>query len=442
MIYDIEGESDDDQTNQLKVPQFPAKKRPSLIVAQSSKVDDMMKNLQEYKSMPDSLIRKELENKIVKQLIVEKCSETFALQALWAIKYSVYLYENGEKPGPIDNSAQPLEFIVVNGHLWKFLREEYGGGPEIQQKHKNRSNSLALPAKMISQSEFQVPLVGFQNEQNYCYLHSAIQSLLSIAEFNYYFLRQIKNIQFDMPFCKAYLEVFNQAKICKTTLDLPILKQLTLNKFPPKSQHDCQEYLLHVLGSMEDELNNLNRTLKPKGIIYTNFIENLYKGKIQTTIHCLECQQTNHKLENFITLSLAISYSKTLEQCLEDFTKEEPLKDYNCKRCNGICTRKIRLYEMPKFLILHLKRFQYFPQIHKSNKTITFPLDSLQVTNKTYRLKSVIVHKGQMQQGHYMNFSKRFHNWYKFNDSIVRESSKKEVQLQQAYILIYQWNDM
>lgn len=38
-----------------------------------------------------------------------------------------------------------------------------------------------------------------------------------------------------MPFCKAYLEVFNQAKICKTTLDLPILKQLTLNKFPPKS---------------------------------------------------------------------------------------------------------------------------------------------------------------------------------------------------------------
>ena len=29
--------------------------------------------------MPDSLIRKELENKIVKQLITEKCSETYAL---------------------------------------------------------------------------------------------------------------------------------------------------------------------------------------------------------------------------------------------------------------------------------------------------------------------------------------------------------------------------
>lgn len=66
--------------------------------------------------------------------------DCYRLNGTWALKYTNYLYENSNTlPGPIDNTVllqikEPVlkrDYHVVTDTVWKFLLEEYGGGPEI-----------------------------------------------------------------------------------------------------------------------------------------------------------------------------------------------------------------------------------------------------------------------------------------------------------------------
>lgn len=94
---------------------------------------------------------------------------------------------------------------------------------------------------------------------------------------------------------------------------------------------------------------------------------------------------------------------------MDEYFKEEVLKDYKCTKCGGTCSKCTKLGDMPKILILHLKRFQYFPSCYKNNKPIQYPMDVLQIKNTNYRLKSVIIHTGNLSSGHYYSYCKRYH---------------------------------
>jgi ubiquitin carboxyl-terminal hydrolase 8 len=48
--------------------------------------------------------------------------------------------------------------------------------------------------------------------------------------------------------------------------------------------------------------------------------------------------------EPFVTLSLALK-AKTLEQCLDEFFKDEKVKDYRCEKCKqNAILKKTSLY--------------------------------------------------------------------------------------------------
>lgn len=65
-----------------------------------------------------------------------------------------------------------------------------------------------------------------------------------------------------------------------------------------------------------------------------NFIQHLFKGQIESRVICnnKSCQPSIIT-ESFITISLALK-AKTLEGCLDDFFKEEKIKDYKCDHCS------------------------------------------------------------------------------------------------------------
>ena len=54
-----------------------------------------------------------------------------------------------------------------------------------------------------------------------------------------------------------------------------------------------------------------------------------------------------------------------------------------------------------------------------------------------YELSSVIVHKGSIDSGHYVSYSREGDNWFLFDDSKVVLVSEAEVLAAQAYLLIY-----
>lgn len=49
------------------------------------------------------------------------------------------------------------------------------------------------------------------------------------------------------------------------------------------------------------------------------------------------------------------------------------------------------------------------------------------INNFTYKLKSVVIHSGTSQAGHYYSFVRIQNKWHKFDDSNVSESDFRDV---------------
>lgn len=67
-----------------------------------------------------------------------------------------------------------------------------------------------------------------------------------------------------------------------------------------------------------------------------------------------------------------------------------------------------------------------------TNYNINSPANAL-----VYELSSVIVHKGKMDSGHYISYSREGSDWFMFDDSKVVLVSEAEVLAAEAYLLFY-----
>lgn len=65
------------------------------------------------------------------------------------------------------------------------------------------------------------------------------------------------------------------------------------------------------------------------------------------------------------------------------------------------------------------------------------PEADVSVTEPIYELNSVIVHKGKIDNGHYISYSRQGTEWFRFDDSMVVQVSEKEVLNAEAYMLFY-----
>lgn len=54
-----------------------------------------------------------------------------------------------------------------------------------------------------------------------------------------------------------------------------------------------------------------------------------------------------------------------------------------------------------------------------------------------YELSSVIVHKGKIDSGHYVSYSREGNDWFMFDDSKVVLVNEADVLAAEAYILFY-----
>ena len=176
-----------------------------------------------------------------------------------------------------------------------------------------------------------------------------------------------------------------------------------------------------------------------------------------------------------------------LSECLEQFTKPETLSSdsYHCRNCSSSqeAEKKLSLSRLPPVIPIHLKRFSHSKTSAQSSKVETkirfpFSLDltpyttsssskskkerppiangaarrtgepvgsaddtdsTSQATNikPVYELSSVVVHKGKIDNGHYILYSRQGDKWYRFDDSMVVQVEEKEVQGAEAYMLFY-----
>ncbi len=132
---------------------------------------------------------------------------------------------------------------------------------------------------------------------------------------------------------------------------------------------------------------------------------------------------------------------KSLDDCLDEFSKEEPLDEHNtwyCPQCkeHRRANKTFELWRTGDILVFHLKRFSNSRSLSdKIDAEITFPVRGLDLSARLgerkvksakdnedlesciYDLFAVVNHYGGLGGGHYTAFAKTFHdgNFYNFN---------------------------
>ena len=168
-----------------------------------------------------------------------------------------------------------------------------------------------------------------------------------------------------------------------------------------------------------------------------------------------------------------------LGECLDRFTAVETLSSdsYTCRQCASSqeARKCLSLSRLPLVVPIHLKRFSHNKNSATSSKVETkihfpFTLDLARYTKSSgsvakkindtglhiegegdashsasdekgvvalYELSSVVVHKGKIDNGHYISYTRQGDEWFRFDDSMVVQVDEKEVLGAEAYMLFY-----
>ena len=276
------------------------------------------------------------------------------------------------------------------------------------------------------------PFVGLKNLGCTCYMNSLLQVFFNFIPFRESILK-----------CPCKEEKKNSLYQIKKVFYS--LKYLQVNYYTPSDfpenfddevlnvhlQMDVDEFFGNILDKIE------NRLKKTKN---ENLVKYFFQGS-QNDILTFQEGCTHHRINvnNFYSIQLQIQNKKNIYESLDSLTEGELMNGDNCIFCPD-CNKKLpavksqKFKTLPRMLIFVLKRFEFdydtlkkvkindyyeFPQELDMGKYLMEKKEDKNDMNK-FVLKSVVVHMGNTEQGHYYAFiRKEGDKWYQFNDTEV-----------------------
>ncbi|KAF8673513.1 ubiquitin-specific protease [Rhizoctonia solani] len=149
-------------------------------------------------------------------------------------------------------------------------------------------------------------------------------------------------------------------------------------------------------------------------------------------------------------------HSIDLEDCLNEFTKEEQLGEEDLLYClrrkkHQQATKRFELWSVPNIFVVRLKRFSNARAMQdKIHALVEFPISELDLSTRVgesgqsdecvYDLFAVDEHMGVLGGGDYWAYAKNLSDgkWYHFEDSYVSKSSAEDSVNANASLLFYQ----
>lgn len=265
---------------------------------------------------------------------------------------------------------------------------------------------------------------GIRNLGTTCYLNSIVQTLFLLSQFRQLIydapVDQIKDKENSVLFNlkRLFYHLQTSQYPCDST---QFCLAFTKPNFHVNRHQDAHEFLKLLLSSIEKEQSSLK-----------NSIQSLFQGKI--LVNTLE--KHSHSILSQISediSDISIDLYKTLDKSLKSFNDVFELEDNS-----GHLTQSF-LSELPKVLIIHLKRYEADPEIPshiiKKNDSLSYndTIDIKGIMSKDklnqetkFRLFSIVAHTGFIEAGHYKMFCQpeMDDNWYEFNDSSVTKCTK------------------
>jgi len=306
---------------------------------------------------------------------------------------------------------------------------------------------------------------GLQNIGNSCYLNSVIQCLLHCDPIRDYFVKgrfksEINSRSKTKGKCAdATSSLFEDLLSGRTSS--PSSVKSAVNRFSGlfrgTSQEDAQEFLRWYLEALHEDVQKV--TSKPRitkeaesareaWSQYTSRensqIVDLCVGQLKSSLTCSHCGYVSNVWDPFWDLSVPLpSGARNVEDCLEEFRKEETLdgsEKPKCEKCKERrrMKKKFDVEKAPRVLAIHLKRFGDSLGYSRSKITrnISFQQD-FRLGGRGYELRAVCNHSGGVGGGHYIAYGKTDAGWFEYNDSHVSKISESQLVSPNAYLLFY-----
>ncbi|EPZ35181.1 cysteine proteinase [Rozella allomycis CSF55] len=346
----------------------------------------------------------------------------------------------------------------------------------LQEKESIRRKQRILPRGLI-------------NGGNLCYMNSILQPLV----FNEAFFEMIKTLSLQISSSSitilfdAILSFLNEFRIDDTRNDdsefgNPFLPEYVYDALRTvkrlnsliSEQEDAQEFLGFLLDELNEEIhrssqrNNReeeetsgdmwnvvgkrNKVVKARHTeINKSLVTQLFCGKYRSDITDKKSNKKTITVEPFQFLQLDIQKARSLKDALDELVRPEVITSGNKS-----FIKQMRLEQLPKILIIHLKRFIYHPTlgVTKNFDFVAYPetlqfdakhLSLNQLNLPKYKLTSVVYHHGwSTNGGHYTCdvLWKEFNRWLHFDDETILptdiDNVLKEKQDRNVYILFYE----
>ncbi|KAF2786025.1 ubiquitin carboxyl-terminal hydrolase-like protein 22 [Melanomma pulvis-pyrius CBS 109.77] len=345
------------------------------------------------------------------------------------------------------------------------------------------NNSTFLPCRAIG-------LRGLYNMGQTCFMSVILQTLMHNPFVrNFYLSEGHRTVDCEKEACVscALDEMFVEFHSAEKTEGFGAVSMLLGSWLAGEAlagyqQQDAHEYMQFILNTLHLQNGGSSDSEDCKCVVHQTFY-----GKLSSTVTCDKCRNVTTALDPYMDLSLDVrnqakkrkldvksgdDVQLDLRDCLERFTGREKLAaaDYTCQNCESgqNATKQLSIKRLPPVLPVHLKRFEHtkstsskietnvrfpmkldiFPYTtqHKSSQTKAAKLSGPANTNYNmntptnsliYELSSVIVHKGKIDSGHYVSYSREGNDWFLFDDSKVVLVSEAEVLGAEAYLLFY-----
>jgi ubiquitin C-terminal hydrolase len=259
---------------------------------------------------------------------------------------------------------------------------------------------------------------------------------------------------------KSFLQYLEEIKsLIKKTNSIEEKKKyiMSVNEYKEQNMEVINKYngLKFMTNVFEIKRKN---SLDTSTTGYNPLIFNLLTFDVNT-FKCVNCNNCINKYEFNTILSLDVK--PTLEECFENYIKEEMI-ERKCEICSNNNTIKKKLIWRPGMLLfIQLCRFNNLPngKVCKNNQSVKIPkylnlseyCDNSMKTDKSltyqYKLKGISNHSGSLNGGHYTANAVSItdnETWYNFDDSRVGKfnngifDTSDILDSSSAYILMYE----
>ena len=256
-------------------------------------------------------------------------------------------------------------------------------------------------------------------------------------------------------YCEAMHEIWNTLTTEDSDpIEATTLRNLVKGKFRLYQQDDAMQFLFYVFDKLQQEQTpkstdfslmycfNHNEAWTGYFSEFTSITDSLFTGMYQKNMTCKKWNQTVKVFEVFIHITLEIATGDVSQAYHEYISHMDEINEARCQVCGDIATQihTKEIVKLPQYCIFQINRFD--PQNDRKNSKFMLYPRTLNLKDKydpviRYDLISVIIHNGDLEEGHYSTIGRRNDQWVLFNDSITEILEDSNELNNQAYILFY-----